>query len=35
MLLDGIVSTDPGEKLDEKLANLILPEDVDERMSLF
>ncbi|KAF8204786.1 inositol polyphosphate phosphatase [Pholiota molesta] len=30
MLLDGIVSTDPGEKLDEKLANLILPEDMGE-----
>lgn len=34
MLLDGIVSTDQGEKLDEKLANLILPEDMGERMCL-
>ncbi|KAF8969491.1 inositol polyphosphate phosphatase [Flammula alnicola] len=30
MLLEGIVSTEPGEKLDEKLANLILPADVGE-----
>ncbi|KAF9478161.1 inositol polyphosphate phosphatase [Pholiota conissans] len=30
ILLDGVVSTDPGEKLDEKLANLILPADMGE-----
>lgn len=27
MLLDSVVSTEPGEKLDEKLANLSLPVD--------
>ncbi|KAF5322195.1 hypothetical protein D9619_000489 [Psilocybe cf. subviscida] len=30
MLLDGVVSTQPGEKLDEKLANLSLPSDTGE-----
>ena len=33
ILLDGIVSTKPGEKLDEKLANLILPSETGERVS--
>jgi len=33
MLLDGIVSTKPGEKLDEKLANLILPSETGKRVS--
>lgn len=33
MLLDSIVSTSPGEKLDEKLAALTLPADFVERGS--
>ena len=34
MLLEGVVSTQPGEKLDEKLANLSLPTDTEERKSI-
>ena len=33
ILLDGMVSTKPGEKMDEKLANLILPSETGERVS--
>lgn len=34
MLLEGVVSTQPGEKLDEKLANLSLPIETGERKSV-
>ncbi|PPR04035.1 hypothetical protein CVT24_010610 [Panaeolus cyanescens] len=29
ILMENVISTGPGEKLDEKLANLTLPEDID------
>lgn len=32
ILIENVISTGPGEKLDEKLAKLTLPEDVDGRM---
>lgn len=31
LLLESVISTDPGEKLDEKLAALILPSDTGDR----
>jgi hypothetical protein len=34
LLLESVVSTAPGEKLDEKLAALTLPVDLVERKSL-
>ena len=33
LLLDNVVSTAPGERLDEKLAALALPADLVERAS--